>query len=76
MSNKTFTFVGSSVLKGKTKVRYTNDQTRIKILMKNGHTNVDFVELPRAMTKAEMAAEGFLAKVLPEGTDVSKVAEA
>lgn len=76
MSNKTFTFVGSSALKGKTKVRYTNDQTRVKILIKNGHTNVDFVELPRAMTKAEIVAEGYLAKVLPEGTDLSKVAEA
>lgn len=76
MSNKTFTFVGSSVLKGKTKVRYTNDNTRVKVLMKNGHTDVNFVELPRAMTKAEITAEGFLAKVLPEGTDVSKVAEA
>lgn len=76
MSNKTFTFVGSSILKGKTKVRYTNDNTRVKILMKNGHTDVNFVELPRAMTKAEIAAEGFLAQVLPAGTDVSKVAEA
>lgn len=67
MSNKTFTFVGSSTLNGKFKYRYTNDNTRVKVLVKNGHTDVIFVELPRAMTKAEIEAEGFLSKVVPEG---------
>ena len=78
MSNKTFTFVGSSILNGKFKVRYTNDNTRVKVLVKNGHKDVNFVELPRAMTKAEIEAEGFLAKVVPEGqvvdTDASQEA--
>ena len=62
MSNKTFTYVGSSVLKGTFKVRYANDATRVKALVRGGHTDVNFVELPRAMTKAEIAAGGFADK--------------
>ena len=69
MSNKTFTFVGSSVLNGKFKIRYTNDNTRVKILLKGGHTDINFVELPRAMTKAEIEAEGHLVALMPVATE-------
>ena len=69
MSNKTFTFVGSSVLNGKFKIRYTNDNTRVKILLKGGHTDINFVELPRAMTKAEIEAEGHLTALMPATAD-------
>jgi hypothetical protein len=37
MTNKTFKFVGSSVINGKTKLRFANDIMRIKVLDKNGH---------------------------------------
>jgi len=51
MTDKTFKFVGTSTLNGKTKVRFANDIMRIKVLDKNGHENVRFEELPEAVTK-------------------------
>jgi hypothetical protein len=54
-TEKTFAVAGVSTLAGKTKIRFANDMMRIKILAKNGHTGVDLVELPREMTKAEIA---------------------
>jgi hypothetical protein len=53
---KKFAVAGVSTLAGKTKIRFANDTMRIKILAKNGHTNVDLVTLPHEMTKAEIAA--------------------
>ena len=50
-TSKTFKVVGISTLNGKTKVRFANDMTRIKILVKNGHTGVELFELPTEMTK-------------------------
>ena len=55
-TEKTFTVAGISTLNGKTKVRFANDVMRIKILAKNGHQNVELVELPHAMTKPEIVA--------------------
>lgn len=55
-TEKTFTVAGISTLKGKTKIRFANDSLRIKILSKNGHENVELVELPHAMTKPEIVA--------------------
>jgi hypothetical protein len=52
---KKFAVAGVSTLAGKTKIRFANDVMRIKILAKNGHTGVELVELPREMTKAEIA---------------------
>ena len=54
-TDKTFAVAGVSTLAGKTKIRFANDTMRIKILSKNGHTDVDLIELPHAMTKAEIA---------------------
>jgi ribosome maturation protein Sdo1 len=54
-TTKKFAVAGVSTLNGKTKIRFANDVMRIKILAKNGHTNVELVELPREMTKAEIA---------------------
>ena len=54
-TEKKFAVAGVSTLNGKTKVRFANDTMRIKILGKNGHTDVDLVDLPREMTKAEIA---------------------
>jgi hypothetical protein len=53
---KKFAVAGVSTLNGKTKIRFANDTMRIKILAKNGHTNVELVSLPNEMTKAEIAA--------------------
>lgn len=58
-TQKTFSVAGVSTLEGKTKIRFANDVMRIKILAKNGHTNVDLTELPREMTKAEIAQHLF-----------------
>ena len=52
---KKFAVAGVSTLSGKTKIRFANDTMRIKILAKNGHTDVELVDLPREMTKAEIA---------------------
>lgn len=52
-TDKRFSVAGVSTLDGKTKIRFANDVMRIKILAKNGHTDVELVELPSEMTKAE-----------------------
>jgi len=54
-TEKKFAVAGVSTLAGKTKIRFANDTMRIKILAKNGHTDVDLVELPHEMTKSEIA---------------------
>jgi hypothetical protein len=53
-TDKKFAVAGVSTLEGKTKLRFANDTMRIKILAKNGHINVELVELPVEMTKAEV----------------------
>ena len=54
--SKTFTHAGVSKLDGKFKVRFANDSLRTKVLIKNGHTDIDIVELKHAMTKDEAVA--------------------
>ena len=52
---KTFEVAGTSTLNGKTKVRFANDYVgRLKILFKNGHENVELIELGSKLTKAEI----------------------
>lgn len=51
----TYTFAGTSRRFGKVKVRFANSVERIKVLMKTDHTEIDLIELPRAMDKAEIA---------------------
>jgi hypothetical protein len=46
-----FKVAGISVLKGEAKVRFANDMTRVKVLSKNGHTDVELRDLPQAMDK-------------------------
>jgi hypothetical protein len=53
-TDKKFAVAGVSTLEGKTKIRFANDTMRIKILAKNGHKDVELVELPREMTKGEI----------------------
>jgi hypothetical protein len=55
MTQKTFNTAGTSTLNGITKVRFANDYVgRFKILVKNGHDNIELIELGSEMTKAEI----------------------
>ena len=54
-TSKTFAVAGVSTHKDGTKIRFANDAMRVKILRKNGHTDIDLKDLPREMTKAEIA---------------------
>ena len=55
-STQTFAFAGVSTLAGETKVRFANDQLRVKVLAKNGHKDIDLVELKNPMTKEDAIA--------------------
>lgn len=52
----TFKVAGVSTLNGITKVRFANDLTRVKMLAKNGHTDIELRDLPNAMTKPEVCS--------------------
>lgn len=52
----TFTHAGVSRLNGEFKVRFANDQMRVKVLAKNGHKDIDIIELKNAMTKEDAVA--------------------
>jgi len=55
MTNKTFSVAGTSTLNGVTKVRFANDfVSRMKILFKNGHEDVELIELGGEFTKAQV----------------------
>ena len=54
--SKTFTHAGVSTLDGVTKVRFCNDALRQKVLIKNGHTNIDIIELMSPMLKEDIVA--------------------
>jgi|TARA_B110000977_G_C10751088_1_gene366893 hypothetical protein len=55
MTNKTFSVAGTSTFNGVTKVRFANDFVgRLKILFKNGHDNVELIELGGDFTKAQV----------------------
>lgn len=51
-----YSHAGVSKLDGEFKVRFCNDQMRVKVLAKNGHTGIDIVELKNPMTKADAVA--------------------
>lgn len=52
-TDKTFTVVGVSKLKGEYKVRFANDIMRVKVLTKGGHEDVRLVELDEPMSKLD-----------------------
>ncbi len=59
---KLFTVAGTSRRNGTVKFRFSNDlKGRIPMLVRTGHTEINLVELPEAMTKA--SAIQFLATV-------------
>ncbi len=51
MNEKLFLYAGVSCVKHEYKVRFANDEKRIKALEKDGQTDVRLVNLPEAMTK-------------------------
>lgn len=51
--DKLFSYAGVTTKKGRVKVRFCNDLVRIKVLDKDGDKNINFIEMPRPMTKAE-----------------------
>lgn len=51
--SKSFTHAGVSRLNGEFKVRFANDQMRVKVLAKNGHKDIDILELKHPMTKED-----------------------
>jgi hypothetical protein len=54
-TSKTFSVAGTSTNNGITKIRFANDfVSRLKILYKNGHENVELIELGGEFTKAEV----------------------
>jgi hypothetical protein len=51
-----FSHAGVSKLNGEFKVRFANDALRTKVLIKNGHTDIDIIELKHPMTKEDAVA--------------------
>jgi len=54
--DKLFTVAGYSTLNGETKARFATSMDRVKVLARNGHTDIKLQELPKAMTKDEAVA--------------------
>lgn len=54
--DKVFAVAGISTLEGVAKARFAKDMGRVKVLEKNGHTDVRLIELPKAMDKASAVA--------------------
>ena len=54
-TTKTYSVAGTSTMNGITKIRFANDfVSRLKILYKNGHENVELIELGGEYTKAQV----------------------
>ena len=73
-----YSFAGTSVLKGELKVRFANSDARAKQLAKLGDTDVNIVQLPHAMDKAEAVAylleSGFAKDILVSAALEAEVA--
>jgi hypothetical protein len=54
--SKLFTVAGTSVLDGVKTYRFANDMSRVKVLERVGHTDVELIELPKAMSKEDAVA--------------------
>lgn len=50
-----FKVAGVSTLNGKTKVRFANDMvSRVKMLLKDGHEDINLIELAEPLTKGDV----------------------
>jgi len=54
--SKSFTHAGVSKQDGQFKVRFANDALRVKVLAKNGHSDIDIIELKEPMSKEDAIA--------------------
>lgn len=54
--SKVFSHAGVSRLNGEFKVRFCNDALRVKVLAKNGHKDIDIIELKNPMAKEDIVA--------------------
>lgn len=54
--SKVYSHAGVSSLNGEFKVRFCNDALRVKVLAKNGHKDIDIIELKNPMTKEDIVA--------------------
>ena len=65
---RTFQVVGTTQFKGSQKIWFANETaTKVKNMEKQGHTDIDFINLPQPMTKEQVLA--YLAenpKLLPQ----------
>jgi hypothetical protein len=50
MTDRTYTHAGVSTFEGVIKPRFTCNPGRVKTMIKEGHTNIDFMELMHPMT--------------------------
>ena len=73
-----YSFAGTSVLKGELKVRFANSDARAKQLAKLGDTDVNIVQLPHAMDKTAAVAylleSGFAKDILVRAVLEAEVA--
>jgi len=51
--NKLFKVAGVSCGVTGFKVRFANDMTRVKVLMKSGNSDIELIELPHEMSKSQ-----------------------
>lgn len=70
MNDKTFSFVGVSFFNGEYKVRYANSKSRVKVLEKNGHSDVQMVALEEPMPKEDCV--DYLLNVVFPSKDVNE----
>lgn len=69
-----FKVAGVSTLNGKTKVRFANDLvSRVKMLNKGGHQDINLIELPTALSKGDIVKH---LKTLTDFTSNPKFADA
>lgn len=71
MTDKTYTHAGVSTFEGVIKPRFTCNPGRVKTMIKEGHTDIDFLELLRPMTTQEAIA--YLLKI-NYGDDATRAA--
>jgi hypothetical protein len=77
--SKTFTFAGTCVVNNTVVYKFANDANRAAVLSKLGATDVNMIELPKAMDKdaavAYLAQVGITATKAPRAAKAAKVAK-
>jgi hypothetical protein len=71
-----YSHAGVSRQNGEMKVRFCNDALRVKVLAKNGHKDIDIVELREPMTKEAAVAYLFSIDFANGNKDVQAALEA